>query len=287
MSSFKTENQLWTKDINTVGGIKDVVLYESCYSNTPSANAQQGKIDGGQNANVFNAPNLYTVTSIPTELKFPGNRVTTDPRDRIQKLADAYPSPYDSAVTADKENYASIEGLVDSHFIHEGFDESSFSGDGKYYVKIVNGQITSSEKCENGVCPGDFTSLDCPAEKECPPEKECAPCVCNLSTSTKQTSSFFSVLIVLIVLGIVIFLMYVFRDKLKLEQRWNYIVNFVKGLFKPSQGYSTFDGVNTNYSYTPTQPSYTPLESYSPSQTTSQTTSQTGGFLSGGDEVMF
>jgi hypothetical protein len=46
---FKTDNLLWDTDINTAGGINDVALFESCYSNTSSAYAQQGKISNGEN----------------------------------------------------------------------------------------------------------------------------------------------------------------------------------------------------------------------------------------------
>jgi hypothetical protein len=85
---FSTGQNSWNTDINSLGGIKNVTLYESCYSNNASANAQQGKISSGVNSIVFEPPHLDLTLDIPRESGYLGNRVVVD-YDKIQKIYDA------------------------------------------------------------------------------------------------------------------------------------------------------------------------------------------------------
>jgi hypothetical protein len=87
---FITGEKKWDQDINTVGGLKDVVLYESCYRNAPSANAQQGKISSGINHYVFSPPLMDITVDVPHESGYNSNRVFVDYNNKIQQMVDFF-----------------------------------------------------------------------------------------------------------------------------------------------------------------------------------------------------
>jgi hypothetical protein len=147
---FVTGEKKWDQDINTVGGLKDVVLYESCYSNAPSANAQQGKISSGINHYVFSPPLMDITLDVPHESGYLSSRVSVDYNNKIQQMIDIgknnntlsevnekpiLEGKSEESALQDKvasaivnpaksiENFSSIPGLVDSHFIHESYEQ--------------------------------------------------------------------------------------------------------------------------------------------------------------------
>jgi hypothetical protein len=144
---FSTGQNLWDSDINSLGGIKNVTLYESCYSNNASANAQQGKISSGVNSIIFEPPKLDLTTDVPRESGYLGNRIMVDYNkmqriyeDGVDALATINEKPElegksTAEAVADKvayasvapakitEPFASVPGLVDSHFLHESYKE--------------------------------------------------------------------------------------------------------------------------------------------------------------------
>jgi hypothetical protein len=158
---FSTGQNTWDSDINTLGGIKNVTLYESCYSNNASANAQQGKISSGVNSIIFEPPRLDLTLDVPRESGYLGNRVMVD-YNKIQKIyadgADSLATVNEkpelegkstAAAVAEKvaqasvapattgEAFASVPGLVDSHFIHESYKERATNSKLKEWMKKI------------------------------------------------------------------------------------------------------------------------------------------------------
>jgi hypothetical protein len=154
---FTTEQRKWDQDINTVGGLKDAVFYDSCYSNAASANTQQGKISCGINHITFSAPNADLTVDVPYESGYLGNRVFVDYNSKIQNMIDMgktnstldsvnekheLEGKTDAEALNDKmisaivnpaksiDSFSSIPGLIDSHFIHESYGISK--------VKTIN-----------------------------------------------------------------------------------------------------------------------------------------------------